>query len=86
MISRRNDFPTDVVNAELDKMLKAKNQAIGLYESMEAERAKFAAKERVYEDLPNKMGKELEAKSTSELRLLDNNRALKIWGKCLPEG
>lgn len=46
--------------------LQAKDQVVAFYECMEAVRARFAVKEREYEDQIYKMGMELEAKSTSE--------------------
>lgn len=59
------------MKAELDKLLEAKDQVLGLYERMEIECAQFVAKERNYEDRLNKMVEELDAKLTSELKLLD---------------
>lgn len=61
-------------------MLEVKNQAMSLYESMEEEKARFGVKEKESKDRSNKMGIEWEAKSTFELRLMDDNEALKIWG------
>lgn len=61
-------------------MLEMKNQTMSLYESMEAEKVTFGQKEKEYEDHLNKMGIELEAESASELRLMDDNEALKVWG------
>lgn len=55
------------VKVELDKMLEAKDQAMKLYESMEAGRVGFIEKGREYKDRLNKMGVELKAKSVSEL-------------------
>lgn len=75
------------MKAELDKMVEAKEQAVGLYESIKAERVMFSIKEREYEDRLNKMGVELEVKSASELRLLDDNAVLKTWGgRICPKG
>lgn len=51
------------VKADLDKMLKAKNRALSLYKSMEVEMAKFAEKEKEYEDRLSNIGVELEVKS-----------------------
>lgn len=69
------------MKAELDKMVEAKEQAVGLYESIKVERVSFSIKEREYEDRLIKMGVELEVKSASELRLLDDNAVLKTWGE-----
>lgn len=69
------------VKAELDKMLEAKDQAMKLYEGIEAERVGFVEKEKEYGDRLNKMGVELEANAASELNLLDDNKALKIRGE-----
>lgn len=62
-------------------MLKVKNQAMGLYEGIEAERVSFREKEKEYDDCLNKMAVELEVKSTSELRLMDDNEVLRVWGE-----
>lgn len=52
-------------------MLEAKDQALGLYENMKAKQAQFAAKEKEYEDWLNRISVELEAKSASELSLIE---------------
>lgn len=51
-------------------MLEAKDQALDLYENMKAKQAQFAAKEKEYEDWLNRISVELEAKSASELSLI----------------
>lgn len=67
--------------AELDKMLEAKNQTLRMYGSMVAEKAKFAEKKKEYKDYLNKMSIELEAKLASKSSLMNDNKALQIWGK-----
>lgn len=52
-------------------MLEAKDQALDLYENMKAKQAQFAAKEKEYEDWLNRISVELEAKSASELSLIE---------------
>lgn len=47
------------VKIELDKMLEAKDRALGLFESIEKERVQFVEKEKEYEVKLNKMGVEL---------------------------
>lgn len=69
------------MKAELDKMHEARDQAINLYESLDLEMVKLAEKENEYIDRLNKMGVKLEAKSAFELRLLDDNEALKVRGE-----
>lgn len=66
------------MKAKLDKMLEVKNQAVGLYESMEVNKMRFTEREREYEDCLTKMGIELEAKLALELRLMDDNEVLKM--------
>lgn len=69
------------LKAELDKLLEAKDQALGLYKSMEEERVQFMAKENEYQDKFNKMGMELNLSLSSELKLQEEIEALRIWGE-----
>lgn len=59
------------MKAKLDKLLKAKDQALSLYESIKIEWAEFAAKEKDYKDRLSKMAEELDEKLISKLKLLD---------------
>lgn len=69
------------LKSELDKLLEAKDQVLGLYESMEKEQPQFAAKEKEYGDKLNKIGMELNTSLSSKLKLQEENEALKIWGQ-----
>lgn len=64
-------------------MLEAKDQAVALYEGMEAERARYVAKEKEYEDKLNKMDVELDTRLSIEIRLGEEIEVLKAWEKRL---
>ncbi|XP_022868713.1 uncharacterized protein LOC111388256 [Olea europaea var. sylvestris] len=71
----------DKVKVKLDKLLEGKDQAVKLYESMNEEKANFAAKEEDYRGQLQKMGEELNAVLTSEQNLQDEVVSLKICGE-----
>lgn len=59
-------------------MLEIKNQALNLFENMEAKDARFVGKEKEYEDYLNKIGVEVEVNSILELSLMDEVMALRM--------
>lgn len=69
------------VKAELDSVQEFKAKAEKLFTEVETERAAFAEERRGYEDRLNKMGVELNASLSTEHKLLDENKALQIWGE-----
>lgn len=74
-------FILSQLKVELQKMVEVENQVVGLYENMDAKKARVVKKEKEYGDHLTKMGVELETKLASELRLTNDNKALKIWGE-----
>lgn len=73
-------LPLHQLKVELDKLPEAKDQALGLFERIEEERAQFATKEKEYEDKLNKMGVELDASLSTELRLREEIDTLRVQG------
>ncbi|XP_022897829.1 stress response protein nst1-like [Olea europaea var. sylvestris] len=67
----------DSVKSELDKLMEAKDQALNLYNSMKAERAQFAIKEKEYKEKLNMMGFELNSRLEIEEKWMGKIRALR---------
>lgn len=59
----------DKLKVKFDKLLKAKDHALSLYQGMERKKAQFAVKEKDYKDILNKMGVELNSKLDLEVKL-----------------
>ncbi|XP_022878698.1 uncharacterized protein LOC111396511 [Olea europaea var. sylvestris] len=67
----------DKVRFELDKLMEAKDQALNLYNNMEAERAQFAIKEKESEEKLNMMGFNLNSRLEMEEKWMGEIRALR---------
>lgn len=59
--------------------MEARDHALILYNSMEVERVRYAAKEKEHEDKLNKMDVKLNTNLSSELKLREEIEALRVW-------
>lgn len=67
----------------MEKVVKIRKKAAELFKNVKAKNARHKEKEKDLEERLNKMGVELEAKSTFELELQDKVKALRIWRRKL---
>lgn len=65
----------------MTSLLKAKDQALHLYQGMKREKAQFVVNEKDYKDRSNKMGAKLNSRLDFNVKLQEEIRALRVLGE-----